>query len=104
MRNFSPELTELKIYTSQIAATLVGCVLLAIGASGAVGAHLYPMESISFLVRPTELGAAFDHRYWVALSAVGLWLVLFVFPRSAAIAALILILVKWSILTGLVPV
>jgi hypothetical protein len=103
MRNFFPVLIKLKIYISQIAATLVGCVLLAIGASGAIGADLYPIDSISFLVRPTALGAYFDHRYWVALSAVGLWLVLFVFPRAAAISALILILVKWPILAGFAP-
>lgn len=104
MRNSGGSSTVLKFYVAQGASTFVGCVLFAIGLAGMAAVPLYPIDSISFLVQPTGLGPAFDQYYWIASMVVGLWLVLFVFARLAALAGIILIVGKWAILKGILPV
>lgn len=94
----------LNLYIAQGAATFVGCVLFSIGLAGLVGAPLYPIDSISYLVKPTALGPDFDLQYWMVSMVVGLWLVLFVWARFAAIAGIVLIVGKWAILRGLLPI
>lgn len=103
MRKFSPTLTQLRYYISQSAATLVGCVLFAIGLTGTMGMDLYPIASISFLTQHTALGAEFDQLYWTGLALVGILLILFIGVRLVAIAALLLVAAKWAILHGLLP-
>lgn len=87
---------------SQSAATLVGCVVFAVGFSGVAGISIYPIDAVSFLTLPSGLGAVFDHKYWVALTVVGVWLVLFVTPRLAAATAILLIVAKWLVLNDLI--
>ena len=85
-------------FVSQVSATFVGCVLFAIGVSGIFGLEIRPIEPISFIAQPTELGSSFDKNYWYLLALVGVWLILFSFVRAAALVALVLIVGKWLIL------
>ncbi len=98
MRNICSHLNQVRFLVSQAIATLVGCVLLAIGVSGALGTELEPIASISFLVEHTKLGPQFNHYYWVSLAIVGGWLVVFVFVRLAASIAIFMIISKWLII------
>lgn len=100
IRKFAPALPQLRFYISQGAATLAGCVLFAIGLTGVIGTDLHPIASISFLTKPTELGVELDQLYWSGLAVIGIWLVLFINVRLAAIAAIVLIAAKWAILHG----
>lgn len=98
MRKFPEALTQLTFMISQGAATLVGCALFTVGFSGVAGMVLYPIDTVSFLALPSGLGVAFDQKYWALLGVVGVWLVLFVAPRLAAITAGLLIGAKWIVL------
>lgn len=59
-----------------------------------------PMQDLSFLLQPTEFGAQFDRAYALTLMCSGIWLILFVWARVAAIAALLLIVAKYAIMRG----
>ena len=80
----------------------VGCVLLAIGLSGYFEVFLQPIAEISFLIEPMGFGAHYDQLYWIILTGVGMWLILFLWVRLAAITAIGLIALKWVILNSLI--
>lgn len=79
-------------------------MLFAIGLTGVMGTDLHPIASISFLTKPTELGVELDQLYWSGLALIGIWLVLFVGVRLAAVAAILLVAAKWTILHGWLPI
>ena len=91
---------ELQYQISQVIATLVGLVLVTIGLSGALDVALYPIQEISFLLEPMTQSPFYDRLYWITLATVGLWLVVLIWARPAALAAIILIAFKWAVLEG----
>ena len=88
---------------SQTASIFVGCVLFIIGLTSSMGVVLQPISELSFLTTPTDMAPKYDQLYWNTLTLVGIWLVIFVYVRLAAIAAIALISVKFSFLNGWLP-
>jgi hypothetical protein len=87
---------------SQVVSMFVGCVFLTIGLCGLFGVLIRPIAEISFLIEPLGTGPYHDQLYWNAMIFVGVWLILFLWVRLAAIAAIVLIAFKWAVIRGLV--
>lgn len=89
---------EVYFQISQAISLFVGCVLLAIGLSGYFGVFLQPIAEISFLIKPMGFESHHDQIYWGALALTGMWLIVFLWVRYAAIVAIGLIAFKWAVL------
>ncbi|WP_131824978.1 hypothetical protein [Yoonia rosea] len=83
---------------SQAISLFVGAVFLTIGLSGSFGIFLEPISEISFLIEPLGFGAYYDHLYWNLLTAAGVWLILFLWVRAAAVFSIGLIVFKWAVI------
>lgn len=95
-----PLFEKFRLYFVQSAAALAGIVLFAIGLSGRMEAPLYPVAELSFLAQPMPVSDAVNHYYWTLLLLVGVWLMLCMAVRWAAVVALGLIGFKWAVLQG----
>lgn len=83
------------------ASAISGLVLLGIGFIGLTGMPAQPVEQLTILLEPTGHGSAVDTIYMAAITIVGGWLVLFVWARLAAAAAMLLVLSKIMMQYGL---
>lgn len=99
-----PQFQTVFFQLSQTASFFVGCVLFVIGLTSSMGLVPQPISELSFLTLPTDMAPKYDQFYWNTLTLVGVWLVLFVYVRLAAIAAIALISVKIALLNGWLPV
>lgn len=85
---------------SQFASIFVGSLLFIIGLCGTFGVFIRPIAEISFLIEPLGLAPHYDELYWYACIFVGVWLVLFLWIRIAAIAAIALIIFKGAMVNN----
>ena len=81
-------------YCAYICASIAGLVLFCIGIIGLSGAPFALSPSVSVLLEPLGRGAQLDTIYYAALIVLGIWLVLYMQARLAALLALVLVLVK----------
>jgi hypothetical protein len=81
-------------YISYISASLAGLILFGIGAIGLSGAPHQVSPAVTMLLQTSGWDAEIETAYYITLIALGIWLVLHIYVRSAAMVALILILAK----------
>ncbi len=86
------------------ASTLAGLILFGLGIIGQYHIPAQPIDALTVLLEPTSFGVKFDDFYYFVLSAVGIWLVLYVLPRAASGIALVLVLSKMALIKGWIPV
>ncbi len=91
-------------FLTYAASTLAGLILFGLGVIGQHQIPAQPLEALTVLLMPTQFGQGFDDAYYMALSAVGVWLVLYFWPRTASGVALFLVLAKMAIMDGWVTV
>jgi hypothetical protein len=90
-------------YISYIACTTAGLILSAIAFVGLFDISVQPIEAATILLQPSGLGEIFDDIYlWIDL-ALGFWLILFFWVRTASAIALALVLFKIVLLHGWIP-
>ncbi|WP_439156240.1 hypothetical protein [Yoonia sp.] len=76
------------------ASTISGLLLCGIGLIGLTDMPARPVSQLTVLLEPTGFGKKADTAYLAAISFVGVWLVLSVWARLAAMAGMVLILSK----------
>ncbi|PRY78134.1 hypothetical protein CLV80_10497 [Yoonia maritima] len=90
-------------YVSYIACTISGLILCAISFIGIYNIPASPIASLTILLEPSGFGPLFDANYFKGLMVIGFWLILFVWARAAAGAALAMVLFKMIVINGWVP-
>lgn len=81
-------------YCAYICATIAGLILFCVGMIGLSGMPFALNPAVSVLLEPLGHADRYDNAYYVAMIALGVWLVLYVSARIAAVLALALILIK----------
>jgi hypothetical protein len=81
-------------YCANICASLAGLLLFCIGVIGLSGMPFAANPAITVMFEPIGTSARLDQLYYLALIVVGIWLVLYLHARMAALLALALVLIK----------
>lgn len=81
-------------YGAYICASVAGLLLFCIGLIGISGATFALSPAVTVLLQPLGYGDRYDLFYYIAMIVLGVWLVLYLYARLAAILALALILAK----------
>ena len=81
-------------YVSYISATIAGLMLFSIGVLGLSGMPFSVNPSITHLLEPLGWATKYDTAYFIAFIFMGIWLVLSVFVKLAAVLALALVVLK----------
>lgn len=81
-------------YCAYICASVAGMMLFFIGLIGLSDATFVLSPAVTMLLQPLGYGDRYDLIYYTGLVVLGVWLVLSLQARLAAILALILVLAK----------
>jgi hypothetical protein len=81
-------------YCANVCASIAGLLLFCIGVIGLSGMPFDANPAITVMFQSISESRRIDHTYYFALILVGIWLVLDIRARMAAMLALALVLVK----------
>lgn len=81
-------------YCASICASIAGLLLFCIGVIGLSGMDFAENPAITVLFQPLGSSPRVEQSYYLALIVVGIWLVLYIQARIAALVALALVLLK----------
>lgn len=81
-------------YFANICASVAGLLLFCIGVIGLSGMPFAENPAITVLFQPLGESERLNQTYYLALILVGIWLVLYIQARFAALVALVLVLLK----------
>lgn len=81
-------------YCAYICASVAGLLMFCIGTIGLSGMPFTLSPTVTVLLRPLGYGERFDIIYYVTMVVLGIWLVLYLRARLAAILALVLVAAK----------
>ncbi|WP_322891397.1 MULTISPECIES: hypothetical protein [unclassified Yoonia] len=81
-------------YFANTCASVAGLLLFCIGVIGLSGMPFAENPTITVLFQPLGQSERLNQAYYLALILVGIWLVLYIQARFAALAALVLVLLK----------
>lgn len=81
-------------YCAYICASIAGLVLFCIGLIGLTGTPHALSPAATLLLQPMGYGESLERYYYIALIVIGVWLVLYLQARIAAMLALVLVLAK----------
>ncbi|WP_322895222.1 MULTISPECIES: hypothetical protein [unclassified Yoonia] len=82
-------------YSAYISASFAGLLLFCIGILGLSGMPVALNPAITVLLEPLGWAHVYDTAYYLAFVFLGLWLVLCVYTRIAALLALALVMMKF---------
>lgn len=81
-------------YFANTCASVAGLLLFCIGVIGLSGMPFAENPAITALFQPLGQSERLNQTYYLALIMVGIWLVLYIHARFAALFALLLVLIK----------